>query len=172
MATETYNPEQAAAAIGNVSASTIRNWCKVYDVVLSPGANPPLGTERRLTQQDVTRLQQIKVMRDNRRTVDEIVAALQRAATNEAVHITIDAPRTLPQNAQEAPESTLLLPAALSSMNERFAAIERRLDASAAEQRAHLHDRLWTLGLGILIGMIAMMALLFLAWLFVNVQAA
>jgi hypothetical protein len=52
----------------------------------------------------------------------------------------------------------------------RFAAIERRLDSAAAEQRAHLHDRLWTLGLGALIGMIVMMGLLFLAWLFVNVQ--
>lgn len=127
MPNDTYNPEQAAALIGGVSASTIRNWCKVYAAILSAGANPTTGTERRLTQQDVATLQQVKLLRDNRRSVDEIVAMLQQTATTPT--LTIEATPTPAPTAQDAPESTSLLTVALSSMASRQDATDKRVDA-------------------------------------------
>lgn len=128
MPDDTYNPEQAAAAIGNVSASTIRNWCKVYATLLSAGANPPTGTERRLTQQDVAILQQVKVLRDNRRSVEEIIATLQQTATPPPLTVeTSLAPST---TAQEAPEVPALLTVAIHSMEKRQDATDARIEAT------------------------------------------
>lgn len=153
---ESFNPEQTAAAIGNISASTIRNWCKVYASILSDSANPTVGSERRLSEQDVAILQQVKLLRDNRMTADEIIATLQQAAAQSATrHITIEATPQPTQTAQDAPNGDSLLPVALSSMASRQDATDKRVDAlqqaiAALEQRQSARtDALVT---GLLIG--------------------
>lgn len=124
---DTYTPEQAAAIVGNVSASTVRNWCKVYAEVLSAGANPPTGTERRLTQEDVAILQQVKLLRDNRMPPNVIVATLQQAATTPAP-LTIDATPTPSTSAQDAHSDALLLPVVVDTINKRIDTTDARVD--------------------------------------------
>lgn len=153
---EFYNPEQTAAAIGNVSASTIRNWCKVYAAILSNGANPTAGRERRLSEQDVATLQQVKLLRDNRMTADEIVTTLQQAEAQAAArHITIEATPPPTPTAQEGHSEAALLPVALSAMTGRQDATDKRVDAlqqaiATLEQRQS--ERTDALVTGLLIG--------------------
>jgi DNA-binding transcriptional MerR regulator len=149
----TYNPEQAEALIGNVSASTIRNWCKLYSPLLSKSSNPDPKVERRLTQTDVATLQQVKVMRDNRRTVEEIIAALQQSAIARA--LTIDTPVTSAPSPQDASESTSLVTIALSSMERRQDATDKRIDVlqqALATMGQHQGERRDALMTGIVIG--------------------
>jgi DNA-binding transcriptional MerR regulator len=117
----TYIPDEAAPLVG-VAASTIRNWCKTFANELSPGANPPSGNERRLTQEDVAKLQRVKAWRDNRLPPQEITRLLQAAATaDDLTHIVIDATPT----AQEGQGEALLLPAVISDIQTRLQALER-----------------------------------------------
>lgn len=130
---ESYNPEQAAALIGQVSASTIRNWCKTYATILSPAANPPVGNERRLTQNDVATLQQVRAMREAKRSVEDIVTTLQQAATRlQPTPLTIEAiasPLQSPPSQQEGQGGDLLLPMVLSGVEKRQDASDKRIDA-------------------------------------------
>lgn len=134
----TYNSDEAARLVG-VSASTIRNWCKAFANDLSDGANPPPGNERRLTQDDIAKLQRVKMWRDNRRTPQEIARLLQAVATEEPAHIVIDAPTP-----QEAHSDALLLPAVISDMQSRLQALERERVAQARQltRRAVRYARL------------------------------
>lgn len=170
-----YNPDQASPLVG-AAASTIRNWCKTYADHLSAGANPPPGNERRLTQQDVAKLQQVKVWRDERRSAQEIATLLQAAATaNEPTHLTIDVAPTPPPNAQEGRGDDLLLPVALSSIqsrqdatDDRVAAMQRQLETLAEEQRAQMLQAIkWAEWRGALWAALLCGLLLF-AWLLVN----
>ena len=126
-----YNPDQASPLIG-VSASTLRNWCKTYADELSEGANPPIGTERRLTQQDVAKLQQVKVWRDNRMSTQEIKRLLQAAASaNEPAPLIVNAPQS-PQTTQGARSDDLPLAIVLSSIEKRYDATDAHLATTDA----------------------------------------
>lgn len=139
-----YNPDEAAPVVG-VSANTIRGWCKTYTTELSAGANPPKGEERRLTQEDVAKLQRVKQWRDERRPPQEIARLLQAAATaDDLAHLVIEA-TTKPQEAQG---DDILLPVVLSGIDARFRALETAID----EVRAHQRERVNALVTGIVIG--------------------
>lgn len=63
MATTTlYTVSQAGRIVG-VSPSSIRLWVRELESVLSPGANPPAGVERRFSDGDVAALHTAKIMR-------------------------------------------------------------------------------------------------------------
>ena len=169
MPIDTYNPDQAAALIG-ASASTIRNWCKVYASELSEGANPPIGTERRLTQQDVAKLQQIKVWRDNRTPVQEIIRLLQAAASaNEPAQLTIDAIATptqpqAHQTPQDASDGALAIITAHNTLQSRVDDLARHIErveaaarAQAQEARASQQERINMLVTGIVIGAVVVL---------------
>lgn len=133
---DTYNPDQAVPLIG-VAANTIRGWCKLYASELSPGANPPPGNERRLTQEDVAKLQRVKAWRDSRLPPQEIARLLQAAATaDEQAHIVIDAMPT----PQEAQGETLLLP---SVITESVRETRRRLPKVSKAIRPPLLFGVW-----------------------------
>jgi DNA-binding transcriptional MerR regulator len=155
----TFNPDQAAIVIG-ASASTIRNWCKVYAGELSKGANPPTGTERRLTQQDVAKLQQVKVSRDNRIGVDEIIKQLQAAANdNQVVPFTVDVAPTSHMAPQEGQGEALYLPTVITTLQGRMDAMERGISELTANRRQNVAMYV----LGILSG-VALVIVLFLAF--------
>lgn len=152
---DTYNPDQAAPLIG-ASASTVRNWCKTYGDQLSEGAKPPTGTERRLTTDDIAKLQRVKVWRDHRLPPQEIARLLQAAAsTGQPSTITIDATPQPRQDAQEAAGDALLLPVVLSSIERRQDATDARLQsleralATVEQRQTERHNALIT---GLVVG--------------------
>jgi DNA-binding transcriptional MerR regulator len=176
MPTDSYTPDQAAAMVGT-SPTSIRNWCKDFAGHLSTEANPQPGQKRRLTQQDVAKLQQVKLWRNNGRSTDEIATLLHLAATaNGPARLTIDVVPTPPTTAQEARSDDLLLPVALSNMQSQInatgdavAAMQRQIDALARRADAQDREAIWWARLeGAALALIAGAFLLFLLWLSVN----
>lgn len=159
----TYNPDEAAPLVG-VSANTIRGWCKLYADELSAGANPPPGNERRLTQEDIAKLQRVKAWRDDRMPPQEIARLLQAAATaDEQAHIVIDATPT----PQERQGEVLLLSAVITDIQVRLQALERErvVQARKLEGRAIRWARLE----GAVIALLAGGFVLWILWLLANV---
>lgn len=137
---DTWNPDEAVPLVGK-AANTIRGWCKLYASVLSAGANPPAGNERRLTREDIAKLQRVKQWRDERRPPQEITRLLQAAANDlEAAHIVIDAT----PNAQDRQGEALLLPAVISDLQGDIVDVRTRLQAlerKDEEQEHKLEER-------------------------------
>lgn len=52
MPTEHYSPAQVAKLL-NVHSNTVRLWCRDFTEFLSPTANPPAGTYRQFTANDL-----------------------------------------------------------------------------------------------------------------------
>lgn len=131
---ETYNPDQAVPLVG-VAANTIRGWCKLYADELSPGANPPSGNERRLTQEDVAKLQRVKGWRDSRLPPQEITRLLQAAATtNEQTHIVIEATPTAQEGQGEALGLQIILSShqsQLDEMRQEIATVKAKVSTGA-----------------------------------------
>lgn len=63
MPTTTLYTVSQAARIANISPSSVRLWVRELEAVLSAGANPPAGVERRFTADDVAALHTARVMR-------------------------------------------------------------------------------------------------------------
>lgn len=63
MANTTLYTVSQTARIANISPSSVRLWVKELEAVLSPGANPPAGVERRFTPDDCAALHTARVMR-------------------------------------------------------------------------------------------------------------
>ena len=70
-----YTVTQAARS-ANVSTTSIRNWSKLYADYLSPSANPPAGTSREFTPDDLAVFSTIAVLRDQLLETEAIRAAL------------------------------------------------------------------------------------------------
>lgn len=154
-----------------VNAYTLRRWCIAHAHYLSDGANPGKDAPRRLTDRDVEVLRTVAQLRSEGLTtegVNERLATLSFAVVDNVdnpaktdVHNLVTAP-TPPPNAQEGQGDALLLPVALSSMDKRIEAIERRLEGRDKQAM------LWAVGMGVWVGMITMAAIFFAVWLAVN----
>lgn len=57
-------PSELSKLLGNVSAPTLRRWGKIYSRFLSPGANPPRGKPRRISERDARVLALVAALRD------------------------------------------------------------------------------------------------------------
>lgn len=58
-----YRPTEAAAIV-QISPSSLRMWCSTFSQFLTPAANPGTGAERVLTGKDIAVLQRVKELRD------------------------------------------------------------------------------------------------------------
>jgi hypothetical protein len=147
-----------------VNVHTLRRWCALHAAYLAPDANPNANhnedapaASRWLTDQDIEVLRTVVQLRADGESTAAINAKLAEMTFAVVVHEDdkVDNPpndkvdnlviaSTLPQNAQDAPESTFLPTVALLSgiqshqdaTDARIEAIERRLDAQAAESRS------------------------------------
>ena len=72
----TYSVTQASRLSG-VSKSGIRLYCRDWEDYLSESANPPRGTARRFTQEDIAVFRTIKTLRDEGYTTDQIQEELE-----------------------------------------------------------------------------------------------
>ena len=69
------NIKQLADQLG-VAPNTIRNWTSVYGEYLTPGANPPQGQRRTLSDHDLRVFAYVTAMKDAGHEQDEIVERL------------------------------------------------------------------------------------------------
>jgi hypothetical protein len=145
-----HSPSAAAKLISRpphghtVNVHTLRRWCALHAVHLSPGANPNLGkdndapdTARWLTDRDVEVLRMVAQLRAEGASTDAIndklATVVFAVVTHEDDNVAnpdhdrvVNVITTTPPSPQEAQELTQLSPVILSGINERFAALERQ----------------------------------------------
>lgn len=149
-----YSPAAAASATGQ-SITTIRNYCRDLSPILSAGANPGQGIERRLTGQDVAIIQRAADLRKQGYTVADIVSTI-RSEGIEAIEPYIDVEPASAINphqiegetgvkALQAPENGFSV---VYDLSIRFDALQARIESQQRESAG----RLTILALGILIG--------------------
>ena len=100
MATQAYNPSDVGRLLG-VHGNTIRQWCREFAPWLSASANPPRGTYRMLSADDVAVLRHVADMsRLQRMPLPAIAAALAQMPAEDLRAPIVEAP----QNAQDGPQ--------------------------------------------------------------------
>jgi DNA-binding transcriptional MerR regulator len=155
-----YTPDQAAQLIG-ASPSTVRNWCKQHADALSHGCNPPAGSQRRLTEQDVAILQQIAAMRAAGQSVEDIRIAL--ASAKQTGHLTIDAtPTTVQEAAGPTETATAMLQVTVATLDRIAARMANQEDSSIRQvhrEVAALRVLVWILASIVLVLAVGMVAL-------------
>lgn len=155
---QTYTVKEVGEAVG-VSASSIRAWCAEFRDNLSPGATPANGQTRQFTAADVATLQQVRQLRSQGLTYDQIISRLAMDPDDLPDHHTIfvAGPDPLPtalQTAQDSPTDVTALTAALHllrAVDERTAPLQARLDALQTQQATKLT---W-LVVGFILGLLA-----------------
>lgn len=71
-----FTPSQVARHLGT-SGTTIRSYAAEFSEFLSPSATPPPGKPRQFTEEDVSTLETIYIMRGQQASPEAIVAALR-----------------------------------------------------------------------------------------------
>ena len=123
---QTYSPAIAAERLG-VHPNSVRQMCAAWAAFLSEGANPPSGQARRLTGQDIARLQVVLDCRKAGMTRQEIVTELTATPTADIQTPYIDALQ--PATPIQSPPMPTVAPAQGDSLDlvvQRLDAIERR----------------------------------------------
>jgi len=145
-----YTVAQAARS-ANVSGTTIRNWSRMYADYLSLSANPPAGTPREFTADDLAVFSTIAVLRDQLQETEAIRAALDAGQRLEPLH---PPPHEQPPagdadqaaTGQAAAAAAAAASTAIEIYRDRVNVLERRADQLAdrlieAEARAAAAER-------------------------------
>lgn len=160
-----YNVSQAAAVVG-VSPSSLRNWCKQYAAYLSPGASPQPGAERVLSPADVATLQHIKAQRDQLKDYDTIIAELATMPVEALAAPYIDATATVeaPQAITAALQATDVLQALQTLADDRYSALQRRVEAVETRQGDNMAWFMFGVVAGVLLAAVAIGVVMAGAW--------
>lgn len=160
-----YTPTAAAGIVG-ISVSSLRNWCAQFADHLSPDAHPPTGHERKLSAQDLAILQRVKELRAQGMETAAIKGTLQTEDTT-ALQPYIDVapqPPTAPAVSEATPQlqpATELLQTLQTLADERYSAVEQRIEAMERQQG----DRLQWFIYGVVVGILLVIAAAGLLWL-------
>lgn len=168
-----YRPTEAAALV-QISPSSLRVWCSTFSEFLSTSANPGAGSERVLSPRDIAILQRVKELRDN----NTAYAAISETLRNEDIgelqpHIDLQPTITV----LEAPEAHLEAPTApqqptqaielYTAMLQTTASIQARLDNMQQQidnqQRAGA-GRVTLFVVGVLIGLLVAVLIVGVLW--------
>lgn len=151
-----YHTPKAAAALLDISVSSLRNYCATYKAFLSAAASPLPGIERRLSDHDVAILQRVVELRRQGMDTNGIVATLQTEDTTTLQSPYIDAaiePAKPPEPLQAPTVATMpadVLAAIQSLADERYGQLQQRVTDMESRQRDNLQ---WFM-LGIVAGVI------------------
>jgi len=157
-----YTPTEAASVIG-ISPNSLRNWCATFKEHLSEGATPAPGIDRILTDKDVGILQRVKELRAEHRTYDYIKneLATMPVETELAPYIDVQPATTAPAKPPEAPPAPtvdtvpLELVQALQSLaDDRYNALQQRLEGLEAKQGNRLQWFMFGLLAGLLLAIV------------------
>ena len=150
-ATMRYHTPKAAAALLDISVSSLRNYCATYKAFLSADASPAPGTERKLSDHDIAVLQRIRELRATGLDTAAIVEALQTEDTT-TLQPYIDA-ATQPEPLQPPTVATMpsdVLQAIQTIADDRYDALQRRIETMEAQRG----DNLQWFALGLVAGVI------------------
>ena len=123
-----YEPKHVQRLF-NLSPQTVRNYAAEFEKYFSPRANPGDGRHRAFTHDDVKVFSLIVGMSANKRSFDEIRAALDAGQRG-------DAPPVAPDDMLElalSPQARELL-STIDDLAERLAALEARQASKEAEE--------------------------------------
>lgn len=150
-----YTPK-AAAALLNISVSSLRNHCATFGKYLSADASPAPGIERRLSDHDIAVLQRIRELRATGLDTAGIVATLQTEDTT-TLQPYIDA-AIEPTKLQEAPQAittalqpTDILQALQVVADVRYNDLQRQIDATNGAMADRLQWFVLGIGIGVLL---------------------
>lgn len=174
MPTERFYRPTEAAAIVQISPSSLRVWCGTFSQFLSPSANPGAGSERLLTSKDIAILQRVKELRDTGATYAAISETLRNEDTGALQpHIDLQPTVTVieaPEAHLEAPTAPQPAPQAIelyTAMLQTNAAIQTRLDNLQQQidnqQRAGA-GRVTLFLIGLLIGLLISVLIVGVLW--------
>lgn len=168
-----HTPHQAAKAC-NVSVNTIRNWCKEYAAHLSAGAQPGGSGARLLTDRDLEVLRYVAQLRTENMTHEQVnqrLAETKIGETETLVQPTSDLQEPLqappmpvqsPSDALQAYQAAL---AVMARMEARHAELQSQIDTLDKRQAARINYIVMGVILGLLIAVVAVLAIYAGAWL-------
>lgn len=159
-----HRPTEAAALI-QISPSSLRSWCSTFAQFLSAGANPGPGSERLLNDQDLAILQRVKELRDQHISYADITTRLQNEDTATLQPYIDVQPATPVQPPTEAPTGPTM-PAdyaiqIMAGIDQRFNALQSRIEAQESKNAS----RLTHLAFGFIAGVLVCVFVLLVFWL-------
>jgi DNA-binding transcriptional MerR regulator len=155
-------PAQVARQ-ANVSVQSVRNWTRDYSEFLSPQARGEHGP-RLFNDADVELLLAIASLRRSGVPPAEVPERLRDKSAPPIVDIDVEAsPQQSTETLKKATDGALALHMAHNTLKTRVEAVEARLEAQATEAKAAARDRMTMLVLGIVLGVVLVIALQLLA---------
>ena len=141
MSTAHYNPAQVGAMLG-VHSNTVRLWCKEFAPFLSAAANPPRGTYRTFSADDLAVLRHVADMsRLQKMPLPAIAAALAQMPEEDLRAPVVDATES-PVDTQEGLGRTESSLAVLGEVETRLGALPQAIVAELGP----LLDAAWERG--------------------------
>jgi len=170
-----HRPTEAAAII-QISPSSLRSWCSTFAAFLSPQANPGAGSERLLSAHDLAVLQRVKELRAQHKSYDAIISQLQSedvASLEPYIELSPEPtadrqpPATIPMQYPTPTHAASNLPAeaaiqiVAAEFGQRFAELQNRIEVREKESASKLTH----LGLGFVAGILVCVFVLLALWL-------
>lgn len=168
-----HTPNQAAKAC-NVSVNTIRNWCKDYAAHLSAGAQPGGSGARLLTDRDLEVLRYIAQLRAENMTHEQVNQRLAETKIGETETLiqlpptpeeTLQAPPISVQSPSDAIQAYQAALTVMARMEERYTSLQNQIDTLDKRQAARINSIVMGVILGLLIAVVAILAIYAGAWL-------
>lgn len=112
----------------NISSATVRKWADEFSDFLSPSANPPSGTTRRFTDEDMRVFATIIRLKDSSMVTDEVIAELETGTLDD---LPIQIPDELIEVASNSTGALILK--AIEQFEQRLDKLENGLDKKDTE---------------------------------------
>jgi DNA-binding transcriptional MerR regulator len=160
----TITPAIAAQRLG-VEVYTVRRWCDWHAAHLSASASPGAGALRRLTQSDIEVLSMVRDLRAqglHTETINEQLEGVTFAVVDTDEQSAADSEELAPMASQEGLQQAPPVLVALQAMQTQIDAIQQ----ARQEDRRPRFDIVTAIGLGFVGGLIFMLAVIVLAWLY------
>lgn len=154
-----YTPIQVARR-ANAHPNSIRNWAREYAEFLSPPGN---AGRRLFTDEDMQVLCAVAALRKSGMPPGEVAERLRNP--QPPIVDAYSASVAIEENAQEAPQAPQTAQDAPLAIQIGYTALQGQIDALA--RRVETQQRgamLWTLGMGIWIGIVLSGLILFVLW--------
>lgn len=143
-----------------VAPNTVRNHVRDFPDLFSEAARGLKGN-RLFSESDVEALCSLVALKDSGMPLAEAAERLHVQEASPIIDVAAT-PLQNPSSPQQGQGAVLSVQVVYSSLQSRMETIERRIEAR--ERQAYL----WTLGMGVWIGMVVMAAIFFAVWLAVN----
>ena len=158
-----------AAAIVQISPTSLRNWCATFAAFLSPGANPEPGIERLFSDHDLAILQRVKELRAQHLTYEAITSTLHSEDTESLqpyieLHPSTPEPETTPTPTLTPTPNALPAEYAIqivAELNQRFTVLHTEIETMKKDNAS----RFTHAAFGFIAGVFVCVFVLLVLWL-------